>query len=48
MLGEISEETMVKARMMEEPDFKNVVGEDSITRFDRTGKRRLAWPKSWP
>ena len=39
LLGEISEETMVKARMMEEPDFKNVVGEDSITRFDRTGKR---------
>jgi cell fate regulator YaaT (PSP1 superfamily) len=36
LLGEISEESLAKARLMQEPDFKNVVGEDSITRFDRS------------
>jgi cell fate regulator YaaT (PSP1 superfamily) len=39
LLGEIGEEMLAKAKLMQEPDFKNVVGEDSITRFDRSGKR---------
>lgn len=39
LLGEIGEEQLAKAKLMEEPTFKNVVGEDSITRFDRSGKR---------
>ena len=39
LLGEIGEEQLAKAKLMQEPDFKNVVGEDSITRFDRSGKR---------
>lgn len=39
LLGEIAEENLSKSKLMEEPDFKNVVGEDSITRFDRSGKR---------
>jgi hypothetical protein len=39
LLGEISEENIAKAKLMLEPDFKNVVGEDSITRFDPSRKR---------
>jgi cell fate regulator YaaT (PSP1 superfamily) len=39
LLSEVSEEHAAKAKLMQEPDFKNVVGEDSITRFDRSGKK---------
>lgn len=39
LLGDISEESLLRAKQLAEPDFKNVVGEDSITRFDRSSKK---------